>query len=142
MTLQERARWELGVWLKSFQWDSFATFTFRDASSLRPMLALDRVQSWTESDKDRSGAVRIAACFLAAEHHMLGGCHAHGLLKLSSGSSVGPFNRQMWQSFRHRYNSLCRFETPRGGAAVAYVAKYVVKQDLDWRILGTPVKVD
>jgi len=79
--------------------------------------------------------------FLAAENHYLGGIHAHGLIKWQR-NFLGkhPYYRDVWQKWFNKYGR-GRFVRPRGPAAAAYCAKYVTKRDLDWRILGDPLKL-
>lgn len=136
-SLRVAARDALGLWLQTFQWDSFATFTWADKALDRPTLAIDRVARFLKGKE----VPEWIAVFLAAERHYLGGAHVHGLLLYAP--TWRKTHLETWQSWRKRYGSFARIETPRSGLAVTtYCAKYLTKTfEPEWTILGTPVKV-
>jgi len=134
--LRREAKTALGEWLQSFDWDCFATFTFMD-DVRHPRLAMDRSLRFI-----RGLELKVQAVFLAAENHKLGGVHAHGLVKWQPNfKGKHPFYRGVWKAWYETYGQ-GRFVIPKNGAAVSvYVAKYLTKDDLDWDLYGSPVKL-
>jgi len=134
---KRRAAAALGEWLSTFKWDCFATFTFSDPSPY-PHVALDRAQRFIKKVKPKPQAM-----FLAAERHKLGGIHAHGLIRWQANLFYKePYYKWVWKQWFKKYGQ-GRFVRPKSGTAAAYyVAKYLTKTDLDWRIWGDPERIE
>jgi len=134
--LRRDAATALGKWLSEFRWDCFATFTYSDPSPY-PHVALDRAQNFVKKVYPKP-----LAMFLAAERHKLGGIHAHGLIRWQANLNYSePYYKAVWAKWFHKYGS-GRFVRPeRTTAAAYYVAKYLTKSDLDWRIWGDPERI-
>lgn len=143
--LATEARDALGQWLQTFDWDCFATFTFKDLALGRPTLAVDRA----ERVLSQHG---MQAAFIAAEPHYLAGMHAHGLVKWKERyrvdreahrdvAEVRPYKRHVEvKAHWTRTYGWGSFTVPLSGAAAVYVAKYVLKDRVsEWRISGRPV---
>jgi hypothetical protein len=78
--------------------------------------------------------------FIAAEEHLLGTYHVHGLLRLPAGLELGPACRALWSSAFNVYGR-SRFEPIKNvGGVSGYCAKYLIKHLAAWSFLGPQLR--
>lgn len=120
-----------GEWLKTWEWESWGTLTFRDDgySHEAATRSFGRFVAWLQ----REGNPNVS-WFVGHEIGSLGRLHLHCLL-----GSLAPITsrRALWRWWFERYGRCeLRGYDPEQGAAV-YVSKYVTKElahyDLDLR---------
>ncbi|MBA7716784.1 hypothetical protein ES703_125861 [subsurface metagenome] len=121
----------LAEYLQSQHWDAFFTSTF--AQHQRSSAgAIDKVVSRLSKPR-----LRPTKMFIAAEQHMLGGWHCHGLLEFPDtkhAESMVGFQRNNLKALG--FNVVA----PVGNldACTVYLSKYLVKDEFhgDWRMTG------
>lgn len=121
----------LAEYLSTLHWDAFFTSTFKQHQRYSAT-AIDRVVNTL-----REPRLRPTKMFIAAEQHMLGGWHCHGLLEFPESrhsSEIVSLNRLSLSGLG--YNMISNVGNL--DACSAYLSKYLVKDDWhgDWRMIG------
>ena len=124
-------RSDLATMLRALHWDAFFTATFKQHQRYSAT-AIDRVQRVLSEPR-----LRPTKSFIAAEQHMLGGWHCHGLLEFPDtkhAESMVGFQRNNLKALGFNVVS------PVGNldACTVYLSKYLVKDEFhgDWRMTG------
>lgn len=121
----------LAEYLSSLHWDAFFTATFKQHQRYSAT-AMDRVVCTL-----REPRLRPTKMFVAAEQHMLGGWHCHGLLEFPNtwheSEMVNWQRNNLTQLGYNMVSSVGNLD-----ACSAYLSKYLVKDDWhgDWRMVG------
>lgn len=121
----------LAKYLQTMHWGAFFTSTFKQHQRYSAT-AIDRVVHTL-----REPRLRPTKMFVAAEQHMLGGWHCHGLLEFPESrhsSEIVSLNRLSLSGLG--YNMISNVGNL--DACSAYLSKYLVKDDWhgDWRMIG------
>ena len=118
----------LGAWLEKFDWDYWATFTFK-YSVQNPINA----KKYAERFLNRFG---LDAFYCVERFYLSGDCHLHALL----GNAGGMRYKKMYEEWAKRYGRCWFSEYDRDKKARFYVTKYVTKDLYDWDIKFNKVK--
>lgn len=124
-------RGALAEYLESMHWDAFFTSTFAQHQRYSAT-AIDKVVSRLSAPR-----LRPTKMFVAAEQHMLGGWHCHGLLEFPdtkyADSMVGFQNNNLKPLGWEKVSLVSSLD-----ACSVYLSKYLVKDDWhgDWRMTG------
>ena len=133
LPLSYRASAALKVYLGQQVWDSFYTVTFKSNQRF-PFTAISKVSKVLRTYG------HVGRAFIAAEQHMLGGYHCHGLVAwrpLFDGSPT-DYALQMAVTKSH-FDRLgwSNMQVPRDiGGVTGYCAKYLTKNTVEWDFLG------
>jgi hypothetical protein len=122
----------LAEYLQNQHWDSFFTATFKTKQRYSAT-AIDRVTRAFTAEP----LFRPTKMFIAAEQHMLGGWHCHGLLEYAPGTNPRALNDLHEPALRSLgFNKIN--QVGHVNAASIYLSKYLVKSDScgDWRMTG------
>ena len=123
----------MSEWLRSMDWDMMGTHTFK-----RPprdpyhcvRMAAEFLTHWEH---------KIDCAFIVAQHNKLGGTHGHSLIKWArTKGREQPLENHLearWD-LKHGFG---RFRRAYSYQAADYIARYVNKESLDWRLIGNPV---
>lgn len=133
--LRHSARAALAAYIeRQPSWDCFFTSTFKYPTK-SPWCTIDRV---TAAIKQNSVPVRG---FIAAERHLSGDFHAHGLIAFSPRVTGDPSEYAIQSSMVNKGLSRLGWATlaePRSiGGVAGYCSKYLTKDDYcEWAVLG------
>lgn len=132
--LRDAARAALRAYLTHQpSWDAFFTVTFKHEQR-HPFTALAKTANAI------CQSAHVARCFMAAEQHLMGGYHTHGLVAFLPFIDGSPrdYDAQMFFT-KSAFNRLgwSTISAPRyiGGTA-GYCAKYLTKQTVEWNFYG------
>ncbi len=122
---------DLADFLAWQNWDSFFTSTFK-VRQRYSATAIDKVIRVL-----REPRLRPCKAFIAAEQHLLGGWHTHGLLEYPHShwsESMDRFAATTLQALGYNMVS----QTKNMQACATYLSKYITKDEFhgDWRMIG------
>jgi len=125
------ARSALAEYLQTLHWDAMFTATFKQ-NQRYSATAIDRV-FWVLLEP----RLRPTKMFVAAEQHMLGGWHCHGLLEFPETkheASMVMFHKNTLSQLG--FNAVS--SVGNLGACSVYLSKYLLKDEFhgDWRMYG------
>lgn len=111
------------AWLGSLAWDTFGTFTFRQARSVRRAGELFR-----EFCDARGAAFSASVVVWGSEPHQSGSGHIHALVKWHAWCDPRREAFVMSDAWRERFGrvELAKYDPNRG--ATYYLTKYVMKE--------------
>ncbi len=118
----QEIRQKYAEWLQGYNWDYFATITFRSPRK-EPCYALKSV--WGELRRHD-----VARAFLGVEPHQSGDLHIHGILA-GRGEGMLPEIELPWDIWSGLFKRFGRAKVEACNtheAVTAYCAKYILKQ--------------
>lgn len=127
----QTAKNALAEYLETLNWDAFFTATFKQHQRYSAT-AIDRVVNCLSYPR-----LRPTKMFIAAEQHMLGGWHCHGLLEF-------PQSKHPEELIKFQRNNLSDLGFNKANivnnvnACSVYLSKYLTKSEFtgDWRMTG------